>query len=936
MMTPRLDKEDFEVEAELECVKQRMELKKREEVAEEDGTVTEEDLQNAEAAYKESKKVFDEQKKILDMSKMTVTDAKYNIRSFPMRAAAANHEVLIQAQRQGIMEAFNKVYNKECKENGEQKIQNTNNKERLGLKKLNKRVRDREIVVTTTDKSGKFAVVEIEEYKKAALVHLTDREITPEDMASTETLLNRHTLQIVKSLRMGTIHGGTDEKQIERMKQAFTSVGGRPGPIYFLVKDHKGIKEGDSMPATRPVCNARGGPGARLSNLLSTILNSASDAMQAETECKSTEEAMRSILECNRMLKSGTREDSLRDPVVMSMDVKALYPSLRKAEVCPIIKELLENMIANKTLTIENVDWHEVGKYLYITQTKEALIDMEVYTAIPERSVGRNARGRKPGPAYWDTEEITQSQKKRVGSNEERTTQKWLRGQLPTQKQAARMMAQMIADAVNVAMSNHMYRFDGKIYLQTDGGPIGDELAQAVARIVMIWWDRKFLEKCVTLEIDIMMYLRYVDDTNKLVVPPPPGTRFEEGKLRIKQDKIEIDTQKPIDEVAGNVVKDIANSVTSMLEFEVDVCSKHIDGKMPVLDLKMWTEKEQGVTVIRHEFYKKPMASRLTLRGHTAYPKSQLKAVMIQEILRRLRNCSPESSWEDRGKHLTEFAKSLQASGYPEAYRKKMFEIAVERFKKELEDHTRGNKDLYRKREDIIEQTRKKGGKATKDNWFKRKEGEKTTSILKVPYTRGKLAKEVGASIICSKEPEGIKTRVQEGGGEKLRNRLMRADPFPRKNCSRPDCPVVTRGMAECRETCYQGHATYRARCNTCKQAREKARAEGCEEADIPPDYVYIGETSRGIYVRQEGHIKQYKSPKESGFMIKHANEVHEGDKSLQFSFERTATDRDPMRRIIRESVQILETREDRSCQLMNSKDEYFGVKVITTHFLQE
>ena len=219
-------------------------------------------MENAEAAYKENKNIFDEQKKILDMSKMTVTDAKYNTRSFPMRAAAANHEVLIQANRQGMMEAFNKVYSKECEDNGQQQIQNTSKKERLGLKRLNKRVSEREVVVTTTDKSGKFAVVEIEEYKRAALAHLTDTEITPEDMTAKETLLNRHTLQIVKALRMGTIHGGTEEKQVERMKQAFMSVGGRPGPIYFLVKDHKEIKEGDSMPATRPVCSARGGPGA--------------------------------------------------------------------------------------------------------------------------------------------------------------------------------------------------------------------------------------------------------------------------------------------------------------------------------------------------------------------------------------------------------------------------------------------------------------------------------------------------------------------------------------------------------------------------------------------------------------------------------------------------------------------------------------------------
>ena len=51
------------------------------------------------------------------------------------------------------------------------------------------------------------------------------------------------------------------------------------------------------------------------------------------------------------------------------------------------------------------------------------------------------------------------------------------------------MIARMFGIAVHTAMSNHTYRFDGKVYQQEDGGPIGDELAQAVARIVMIWWD---------------------------------------------------------------------------------------------------------------------------------------------------------------------------------------------------------------------------------------------------------------------------------------------------------------------------------------------------------------------------------------------------------------------------------------------------------------
>ena len=62
-------------------------------------------------------------------------------------------------------------------------------------------------------------------------------------------------------------------------------------------------------------------------------------------------------------------------------------------------------------------------------------------------------------------------------------------------------------------------------------------------------------------------------------------------------------------------------------------------------------------------FIKKTMASRITLRAETAYPVSQMRAIMVEEVLSRLRNCSPERTWEEKGRHLSEFAQSLKASG---------------------------------------------------------------------------------------------------------------------------------------------------------------------------------------------------------------------------------------------------------------------------------
>ena len=183
----------------------------------------------------------------------------------------------------------------------------------------------------------------------------------------------------------------------------------------------------------------------------------------------------------------------------------------------------------------------------------------------------------------------------------------------------------------------------------------------------------------------------------------------------------------------------MANSIVPMLKFEDDVPSNHPDCRLPILDLKVWVSDNVtvGCKQIKHTFYKKPMASKLTLRANTAYPMSQLRSIMVEEVLRRLRNCSPDSSWQERGSHLTEFAYSLRCSGYPEHFRKIVFNKAVARFEKELQAHQLGQVDLYRSREERARQLLERGGKSSKDSWFRKNKagGAQATGVLKVPYT---------------------------------------------------------------------------------------------------------------------------------------------------------------------------------------------------------
>ena len=176
--------------------------------------------------------------------------------------------------------------------------------------------------------------------------------------------------------------------------------------------------------------------------------------------------------------------------------------------------------------------------------------------------------------------------------------------------------------------------------------------------------------------------------------------------VSIVPEFVEEDRGRDRDKVVGELLRTMADSITPMLRFEEDVCSNYQDGKLPILDLKVWkAQSQEGPTLIRHDFYKKPMASQATLRASTAYPTPQLRAIMTEEVLRRLRNCSPESTWEERGKHLTEFALSLKSSGHNEKFRVTVFRKAVARFEKELTNHNEGIADIYRSREERNKQT---------------------------------------------------------------------------------------------------------------------------------------------------------------------------------------------------------------------------------------
>jgi hypothetical protein len=934
-----INDEENEVETEIHCIKARMETRKREEVKDEDGNYDEEERKKLDDEHKMSKRIFENEEKKLSLARQLVTDSKYNTRSFPPRMAEKKVEMKIQVQRDELILGMKRYKKMECIGRRQKEV-NLSDQEAKGKKKILVRVKNEEIIIGTTDKSGKFAVMKPEHYLKAAEVHLKDKEIQWNDVPKIEEEMNCHSRQMLRIFRMGSIHN-----QEDRIRKAYQVKDSRPGEVTFLIKDHKKSKEGSVLPPTRPVCNARDGPNSRLSNIVATVLNVVADNADEEgNECRSTEEMMRAILETNREIANMSPEEAkdIVDLETLSWDVEALYPECKKRES----SEIIEKAIKESDVIFSDVNWEEAGRYVAINCTDDEIEQSNLDELVPKRTTNK---GRKPKMVYLDTEEA-----ERKGPDGKKVkVPKWENVREPRDENERRLlMAKVMKIAVLVLMGNHVYRFNGKVYNQEDGGSIGLEATQGIARNVMIDWDKMMRKTLKILKIRTLMYKRYVDDINTAVVPKPAGTEYVAGQLVVTEERLALDQDVPTDVRTGRLLREIANEVMKpMIKLVEDVPTNHESNKIPILDLEVWVEKvkvgnkdEDVRPQIKHKFYKKPMASDVTLNAKSAYPEVATRATLTEETLRRLRNNSPEDDLKSKCEHITKWAISLKRGGHVESFRVNMIAKALRRYKQEIKDHEEGRRDIYRSRQERERQIEERGGRDRRDCWFKNKGGrskQSVTSIFRVPMTKGgKLKDEIEKKLEKYEAPDGVKAKVMENSGRSVKNVLVRNDPFPREHCGREEC---TMNNGKCREKCYTANANYTIKCKRCDfklneiienivDVNEDSENMTDVEHEVPEEILetthYAGETSRSVHFRFLLHLAMYRNKK--NHMWEHVKDKHGsvvGDSKGREDFEvvLTAKDKCVQRRVVRESVKIrrILTGEDRKELNENRREEY-------------
>ena len=865
MVLDKVDETEVEVEIEKGIMKARYEIMSR-------GDDTDEQERGGGETAEEQDNIGrheprEELNKCLNYANLRATDIPTVQRLYPPEPATMWKEKAMENIKDKLMDTVREYKAEHCDKNGFFKEHNLNRQEVKAMKELKKDVKDKKMVVFTTDKSGKFAADTPCNYEEAVMKHTEkDVEIDEKKVRQIEGKINQHMRQFNKMFRVGSTFNHES-----RVTGATQSTNTPAPPLYGLRKDHKTTEDENVGPPVRPVCGANQAPNSRLSHFLSRIVNDYADSENIATECRSSEEMKAAFTEYNNT----TDPEVKKRCQVISMDVKALYPSMEWEEILKAVREMIEN----SEKTVENVDWQEVGKYLAVTMSEKDIEKEGLQHVVPKR---KGERRRKVTVAYL---------------GQKKNDEEWELARAPGTRQKKKMIALVVAEGVKACLENHVYCVGNRIFRQQGGGPIGLELTGAVSRPFMAKWDKTYLEKVEKAGLRMHLYERYVDDSNQIAEAPPKGYRYDTEKRKMvkSQEGSENDDSEKDDERMARALIEIADEVMGCIKMEADMPSKNTDGKLPILDMKVWMNSE-GEVMFQH--YEKPMCSKAVLHKESAHPSSCKRSVHVQEIVRRLLNSSPRLDWKTEvAPVITEYMRRMKDAGYGERYRKSVLEQAIAIYDAKKEEEKNGQRPMYRPRSWQKEERRKKK-RESKHDWSTK--GGCIAPIFVPSSPGGELARRMKK--VAEKEKKGeIQFKIVEMGGRRLKNELQKSNPLSTPGCEKSDCIACRKEKGKGGQ-CRRNNVNYEIECHLCKNTSPTS---------------YIGETARNLYTRGGEHLQRRRE--EDSFMKKHMQEKHLGEEE-DFRAKVTHVNKDCLTRQVREGVLIRRCRKE----LMNTRSEWF------------
>jgi len=283
--------------------------------------------------------------------------------------------------------------------------------------------------------------------------------------------------------------------------------------------------------------------------------------------------------------------------------------------------------------------------------------------------------------------------------------------------------ARTIEVAILVAMSNHLYTFGGKVYLQTSGGPIGLRFTACLASALMKVWDMAWCELLNKEKIRTLIYKRYVDDSRNLLLPISEGWRWQDDKFKfnkatyaedMKTSSYEQDQIRTRQELTKAM-----NSLVYFLRFTGEDWTMFANGRLPTLDTEVWVENNE----VRFAFFEKPTVPNRTLQATTALSKSALYASLTQEVIRRMNNCCHATEPAARADIISKFAQKVVNSGHTNSACRKIIINGLVKYQLNLEKSRLPSNDPQYKpiylRKEFKEHERQIAKMAQKENYYK-------------------------------------------------------------------------------------------------------------------------------------------------------------------------------------------------------------------------
>ena len=291
-----LPKEGLAMEQELAYAKARMTINKEadEKLSDDEGIGVEEDEdeeleEQMEIIEAETRQIYDPKRRIFDDRKRKVTDLKECARITLPKPMDTNNEAMVEIRRGTNNKIYEQYTEEVCNKKGEVKG-NLSEEEKDGFRRLQKRIKENEVVILKTDKSGKMCLVTRDEYMKMGLEHTKkDAEIDRKGIIEKEKQLNGHVFFWAKMWGSGEAH-----KQRDRIIDSKVVSSEQLADLYLMFKDHKEGKK------TRPVVTGCNSNTRGFSNSVSDLLESVNKANKTPYEAISSEDMLAKITRYNK------------------------------------------------------------------------------------------------------------------------------------------------------------------------------------------------------------------------------------------------------------------------------------------------------------------------------------------------------------------------------------------------------------------------------------------------------------------------------------------------------------------------------------------------------------------------------------------------------------------------------------------------------------